>query len=155
VPRARGIKADAAGLYAAMTSLLRVYQFRDRDRSGYRRVTITQVYVLECLARRGPLTLNALAAEMRLDKSTLSRVVDTLERKRFAGRRQNSADGRSVLLAATARGLRQYHLVERDLIAENARVLARFPARSRRLLIQLILAMTDAAAQRRLDLVDE
>ena len=72
------LDADAASLYRVMTELLRVYQFRDRDRLGYHDLTITQCYVLDILVRRGPLSLNDLAAEMLLDKSTLSRVVDGL-----------------------------------------------------------------------------
>src|SRR5262245_64316313 len=117
------LERDAAALYGVMTELLRVYQFRDRDRVGYHGLTITQTYVLEILSRRGALTLNELAAEMRLDKSTLSRVVGGLERKGVVKRTSNPADGRSILLQTTASGGRRYQRVEAELVAENAQVL--------------------------------
>jgi len=111
-----------------MTELLRVYQFRDRDRIGYHGLTITQCYVLEILVRGGSLTLNELAAAMCLDKSTLSRVVDGLERKHAVKRTSNPADGRSTLIEATHSGARRYEQVEAHIVAENAKVLAGFTA---------------------------
>ena len=151
---APALEADAAALYTAMTDLLRVYQFRDRDRAGYHGLTITQCYVLEVLERRGPITLNALAEEMRLDKSTLSRVVDGLERKKSVRRMANPSDGRSALLATTAAGASRYRRVAAELIAENARVLSGFPATTRRQLIELIGRLARAARDRELEAVE-
>jgi DNA-binding MarR family transcriptional regulator len=144
------LERDAAALYAAMTELLRVYQFRDRDRLGYHDLTITQCYVLEVLVRRGAVTLNELAAEMCLDKSTLSRVVDGLERKDAVRRSANPADGRSTLIDATPAGARRYRQVEADLVAENAKVIAGFPPTVRRQLVKLIEALAGAARERQL-----
>jgi len=144
------LERDAAALYGAMTELLRVYQFRDRDRVGYHGLTITQCYVLDVLVRRGAITLNELAAEMRLDKSTLSRVVDGLERKGDVRRTANPADGRSTLIEATRAGRHRYARVEADLVAENAKVLSGFSAPVRRQLVALVAALARAAQQRQL-----
>jgi DNA-binding MarR family transcriptional regulator len=149
------LQRDAADLYGSMTEFLRVYQFRDRDRVGYHGLTITQCYVLEILIRRGALTLNELAAEMRLDKSTLSRVVGGLENKREITRTSNPADGRSILLEATPSGVRRYQRVEADIVAENAQVLAGFSPAARRQIIVLIDALVQAARERELEEVDE
>ena len=146
---------DAAELYAVMTELLRVYQFRDRDRVGYHGLTITQCYVLEILISRGPLTLNELAAALYLDKSTLSRVVVGLEKKRALQRASNPADGRSILLAVTAAGRRRYARVEADIIAENVGVLASFTPATRRQLVVLIDKLAKAAQERERVQVDE
>ncbi|MGH7470951.1 MAG: MarR family winged helix-turn-helix transcriptional regulator, partial [Longimicrobiales bacterium] len=157
-PRQAGpatLERDAAALYTVMTELLRLYQFRDRDRVGYHDLTVTQCYVLEILIRRGPLTLNELAAEMFLDKSTLSRVVGGLERKQAVKRAWNPADGRSILLEATGAGARRYARVEADIVAENARVLSGFSAASRRQLVVLIEALVRAARERELAQVTE
>ena len=75
------LSRDAARLYDALSDLIRVYQFRDRDRICCHDLSVTQCYALEALVRRGPLTMNELAARLFLDKSTASRVVDALERK--------------------------------------------------------------------------
>lgn len=148
------LERDAAALYGAMTELLRVYQFRDRDRVGYHGLTITQCYVLEILIRRGPLTLNELVGEMRLDKSTLSRVVDGLERKLAVKRASNPADGRSTLIEVTRSGTRRYERVEADIVTENAEVLSGFTPAVRRQLVSLIAALTQAARERQLTQVD-
>ena len=66
--------ADAAELYDALAALVRVYQFRDRDRICCHDVSVTQCYAMEALLKIGPCSLNALAAELYLDKSTASRV---------------------------------------------------------------------------------
>ncbi len=149
------LERDAADLYGVMTELLRVYQFRDRDRVGYHDLTITQCYVLEILIRRGPLTLNELAAEMYLDKSTLSRVVGGLEGKQAVKRTSNPDDGRSILLEVTPSGTRRYERVEADMVAENAQVLSGFSAASRRQLVVLIEALVRAARERELVIVAE
>ena len=149
------LRRDAAALYDAMTELLRFYQFRDRDKMGYHGLTITQCYVLDLLIRRGVLTLNELAAGMHLDKSTLSRVVDGLERKRAVRRTVNRADRRSTHIQATASGKRRYARVQADLVTENGNVLAEFSTSARRQLIDMISALTRAARTRRLSEVAE
>jgi MarR family transcriptional regulator, 2-MHQ and catechol-resistance regulon repressor len=149
------LDADAASLYRVMTELLRVYQFRDRDRLGYHDLTITQCYVLDILVRRGPLSLNDLAADMLLDKSTLSRVVDGLENQRAVKRTSHPADGRSTLIEVTRSGTSRYARVEADLVAENAKVLAGFTAPVRRQLVTLIAELTRAARERQFARVAE
>jgi len=149
------LERDAAALYGVMTELLRVYQFRDRDRVGYHGLTITQCYVLDILIRRGSLTLNELAAAMCLDKSTLSRVVDALERKHAVKRTSNPADGRSTLIEATRSGTRRYERVEADIVAENAKVLSGFSPPVRRQVVVLIDALARAARERQLAQVAE
>ena len=149
------LQRDAAALFAAMTELLRVYQFRDRDRVGYHGLTITQSYVMEIVIRRGRLTLNELAAAMNLDKSTLSRVVDGLEKKGAVKRTTNPADGRSTLIAATPSGKQRRQRIEADIIAENAKILSGFKPAVRRQLVVLTRALTQAARDRQLERVAE
>src|SRR3954471_23146414 len=92
---------DAADLHTAVSDLVRVYQFRDRDRICCHDVSVTQCYALEAVIRRGPITLGEVAAELYLDKSTASRVVGTLERKRYVTRSPHPTDGRAVLVKPT------------------------------------------------------
>jgi MarR family transcriptional regulator, 2-MHQ and catechol-resistance regulon repressor len=152
--RASSLTQDASALYQVMTELLRAYQFRDRDRLGYHGLTITQSYVLHILIQRGPLTLNELAAEMHLDKSTLSRMVDGLEGKQAVRRTANPADDRSTLIEATRSGTQRHERVEADIVAENAKLLSAFTAPTRRQLLVLIQLLTQAVRQRRLEPAD-
>lgn len=149
------LERDAAALYDAMTGLIRIYQFRDRDRVGYYGLTITQCYVLQLLLRRGPMTLNELVAEMHVDKSVLSRVVDGLQKKRGITRSTNPADGRSVLIEATRAGAQRYLRVENDVVAEYSTILSAFPPAARKQLISLIGALTSALEVRKMTPADE
>ena len=149
------LEHDAAALYDAMTALIRIYQFRDRDRVGYYGLTITQCYVLQLLLRRGAMTLNELAAEMHVDKSVLSRVVDGLENKRAITRAANPADGRSMLITATNAGTQRYLRAETDVVAEYSTILSAFPLSVRKQLIKLIGALTSALEVRKMTPADE
>src|SRR5690348_5129434 len=91
--RDEGLAGDTRSFYEALSELLRVYQFRDRDRICCHDVSITHCYALEALARERAMTLNDLASHLYLDKSTTSRVVDALERKGYVVRSEHPADG--------------------------------------------------------------
>ena len=76
----QALQRDAEALQSAVSSLVRIYQFRDRNRICCHDISVTQCYALEALVEQGPLRLGALAERMHLDKSTTSRVVQTLVR---------------------------------------------------------------------------
>lgn len=88
--RTRLASRDAEALYEAVNQLIRVHQFRDRDRICCYDVSVAQCYALETLVKQGPLRLQALALVMFLDKSTASRIVDSLERKGYVTRDRKS-----------------------------------------------------------------
>lgn len=142
------LEVDARGLYAALSELVRVYQFRDRDRICCHDVSVTQCYALEALVRRGPSGLNDLAAELFLDKSTASRVVATLERKGYVSRASHPEDGRAVVLDVTSAGRRLHDRIHEDLLEETKQLLADFEPEVRRATPQLLLRLARAAARR-------
>lgn len=139
---------DARALYEALSSLVRVYQFRDRDRICCHDVSVAQCYALESLIGRGPLSLNALAAELYLDKSTASRVVDALERKDYARRAVAPDDARVRLISATAAGRRLHARIEAEILAEERALLADFPPAVRRAMTELVRRLGRAAVAR-------
>jgi DNA-binding MarR family transcriptional regulator len=148
-PTATGrLDADAAALHTALTELVRVYQFRDRDRICCHDISVTQCYALEALVRRGPSGLNELAAELYLDKSTASRVVATLERKKYVTRERHPGDGRAVVLSASPAGKRLYERIRTDLVAETRQLLSDFEPEVRTGAARLILRLARAAAER-------
>jgi len=58
---------ESADFYEALQELLRIYQFRDRDRACYGTVTANECYALEAIERAGGGTrVNDLAAALRL-----------------------------------------------------------------------------------------
>jgi MarR family 2-MHQ and catechol resistance regulon transcriptional repressor len=141
-------RSAALELFEAVTALARVYQFRDRDRICCRDLTVTQWYALEVLRRVGACSLNALARELNLEKSTASRLVGELERRRYVQRRAHPGDGRSVFISATARGLRAFATVRRDLLREHARVITGLDSATQRAVGDVIRQLALATAQR-------
>ena len=142
------LETDAARLHEALSELVRVYQFRDRDRICCHDISVTQCYALEALLRRGPSGLNELAAELYLDKSTASRVVATLERKRYVSRATHPDDGRAIVLTVTPAGRRLHDRIRKDLIAEAKHLLEDFEPEVREGAARLILRLARSAAIR-------
>ncbi|HVS04041.1 MAG TPA: MarR family winged helix-turn-helix transcriptional regulator [Thermoanaerobaculia bacterium] len=142
------LRQDAAELHRVLSHLLRVFQFRDRDRICCHDISVTQCYALEGLVVDGGMTLNQLAARLYLDKSTTSRVVDALVAKGYAVRRPHPDDGRAVLVAATADGRRLHARVEGDLLAGVEGIAAQFDPDVRRAMAELLARLVQAGAER-------
>jgi MarR family transcriptional regulator, 2-MHQ and catechol-resistance regulon repressor len=147
-PSDPALERDAQALYGALSDLIRVYQFRDRDRICCHDVSVSQCYALETLVRKGGMSLNDLAAHLYLDKSTASRVVDALERKEYVTRAPHPSDRRAVVLEATATGRELYRRIEGDILAEERALLADFDPEIRRAMTQLIARLARAASER-------
>jgi MarR family transcriptional regulator, 2-MHQ and catechol-resistance regulon repressor len=142
------LRRDAAALRQALSELSRVYAFRERDRICCHDVSVTQCYALDALGGEGPLTLNELAAELYLDKSTTSRVVDALERKGYAERLENPASRRSILVGITPGGEALRRRIEADILADEMRLLEEVPPEVRRAAAELVGRLATAAASR-------
>lgn len=140
--------ADAAELYDALSALVRVYQFRDRDRICCHDVSVTQCYALEALLKVGPCTLNGLAAELYLDKSTASRVVAVLERKGYVSRTPSPDDARATRLDVTPAGRRLHERIRVDMVAEQAAMIEDIGPEVRRGAVVLLQRLTASAAAR-------
>jgi MarR family transcriptional regulator, 2-MHQ and catechol-resistance regulon repressor len=142
------LEADAQQLHRVLSELLRMFQFRDRERICCHDISVTQCYALEALVAAGGITLNELAARLYLDKSTSSRVVDSLVAKGYAERAQHPQDGRAVLLTPTAAGRRLYERIDGELLAEVRSVVAGFAPDVRRAMNDLLGRFRGAAAAR-------
>jgi DNA-binding MarR family transcriptional regulator len=140
------LEQDAAALYDALSDLIRVYQFRDRDRICCHDLSITQCYALEILTKRGGATLNDMAGDLFLDKSTASRVVSALERKGYVERRAHPEDRRAIQLDVTEAGRGLYERIRRDIIEQEKRLLSDFDPETRVSLTTLLRRLAQGAA---------
>lgn len=147
-PDHAALEADARELRRGMSELVRVYDFRDRDRICCYDVSVRQSNALDAVVDRGPLSLNELAAALYLDKSTTSRVVDGLEQKAYAERRTNPENRRSILIEATPRGKALKARIERDLLDQEMRLLQDFDPEVREAAARLVARLARAAAAR-------
>jgi MarR family transcriptional regulator, 2-MHQ and catechol-resistance regulon repressor len=142
------LERDAHDLHTALAELIRIYQFRDRERICCYDLSVTQYHALQVLAEAGPVSMNELAARLFLDKSTTSRVVDALERKEYAVRRPNPADRRALLLDPTERGAALVARIGGEILVEEKRLLGEFEPALRREMTRLITRLARAAAAR-------
>lgn len=139
---------DAADLHSALSELIRVYQFRERDKICCHDLSVTQCHALEVLVDSGPLSMNELAARLFLDKSTTSRVLDALERKDLAVREANPEDRRALRLLSTTAGAELLGRIRVGILGEEKRLLSEFEPAVRREMIRLIGRLGRAAAAR-------
>ncbi len=119
---------DAAEFHRVLTELVRVYMFRDRDRSGSHDVGVTGAHALDILVRHGGIGLSQLATELFVDKSTASRIVADLEEKGYVSRAINREDRRAVRLDVTPAGRELHQRIQADNLREAAELLRSFAA---------------------------
>ncbi len=139
---------DTRDLYAALNDLVRLYQFRDRNMICCHDISVTQCYALQSLTRGGAMTLNALASDLMLDKSTASRVVETLERKGYIRRTPHPDDARAVQITVSAKGRALCGRIERELMDEERAVIANIDPDVRRAAIGVVRDLARLAAGR-------
>jgi MarR family 2-MHQ and catechol resistance regulon transcriptional repressor len=144
----RDIERDAAALHEALSGLVRLYQFRDRDQICCFDISVPQCYGLEALVRHGPLTLGELADRLYLEKSTASRVVDALERKGYVTRAPHPGDRRALQLKVTPAGRRLVERIRASLVEEARAVLEDLSPAFRHEAARFLTRLTTAAAER-------
>ena len=139
---------DAIALQAAVSDLVRVYQFRDRDRICCHDVSVTQCHALEAIVEHGPMRLSALAERLFLDKSTTSRVVGTLVKKGYVEQRADASDRRATALHATANGKRLCKRIIDDLVEQQKALLRDLGPEVREGVVNVIRRLARAADSR-------
>ena len=139
---------DARALQAAVADLVRVYQYRDRDRICCHDISVTQCHALEMLVDHGPLRLSELTARLFLDKSTTSRVVRTLVKKGYVEQHADSTDGRATALSATRAGRNLCARIIEDLVDQQKELLADLDPGVRAGVVDVIRRLAHAADAR-------
>ena len=147
-PAATDLTRDASALEEAVAGLVRVYQFRDRDRICCHDVSVTQCHALEALVQHGPMRLSELTERLFLDKSTTSRVVQTLVKKGYVEGRPDATDGRATALHPTPRGRRLCDRITGDLVEQQKQLLQDLDPEIRKGVINVIRRLARAADSR-------
>jgi DNA-binding MarR family transcriptional regulator len=100
VSAAPSTAASAARLRAATARLTRRLR-----QSAAGELTLTQLSALGTLQSAGPIRLNELANREGISASTISKLIDVLERNAFVERSPDAGDGRASKVAITAAGI--------------------------------------------------
>ncbi|MEE8290017.1 MAG: helix-turn-helix domain-containing protein, partial [Candidatus Tectomicrobia bacterium] len=80
---AQALPQQAQQLHKAVTTLVKKYQFRDRNDICCHGISVSQCYTLQALEEYGVLTMQVLADELQLAVSTVTRIVDQLVNKQL------------------------------------------------------------------------
>jgi DNA-binding MarR family transcriptional regulator len=94
------------------------------------------------------MTLTALANDLMLDKSTTSRVAETLERKGYVHRAAHPRDARAMNIEMTAKGRKLCSCIEDELLAEEKAIMAKLDPAVRRAAIGVVRDLAGLAAAR-------
>ena len=122
---------QAGQLDRLLTALIKRYQFRDRNTICCEDVTVSQCYALKSLGEHGSLPMTRLSELMCLSISSLTRLVDQLERKRYVTRRRLPADRRIRCVELTPAGKGVLRRIEGMIRRSERDVLARMPRADR------------------------
>ena len=95
----------------SFTRLARFFNQLMREQLMCGPVTVQQCYTLEALMD-GPLSMKGLAAEVALHQSTLTRVVEKLEKQHLVQRTRKSDNQRSVEVRLTEAGKQTYAFLD-------------------------------------------
>jgi DNA-binding MarR family transcriptional regulator len=108
VTRRRGSSAPPAGdvdrIIQGLRRIVKELHRYSQDVHAAYDLTGPQLWALKTLARSGPLTIGALATALAVHQSSLSVLIDRLEKRGLLARARRPPDRRVVHLALTARG---------------------------------------------------
>lgn len=110
-------------------------------------VTLAQYRALIEIASRGPLRAADLAAALRVDRSTATRMCDRLLRKGLVSRRRLADDRRGVRISLTPAGRELVAEVTRRRRAEIGQIVERMPAADRLRVAQALHTFAAAAGE--------
>jgi DNA-binding MarR family transcriptional regulator len=88
-------------------------------------MTLSQCFILTELGRGGPITLADLGRRLGLDKSWMSRAVDSMVRQGLLKKSPGQDDRRTILVSLSAGGKKRYAELNQILDSQAERVLSR------------------------------
>jgi DNA-binding MarR family transcriptional regulator len=108
-------------------------------------MSITEAHAIGTLHDEGPVTQSRLAASLRLEKSTVSRLVDQLEKAGVVRRTAHPTDRRSVMVELTPTGRRRAERLDRARHELFTQLVAGLAATERRQIVQALAALEEAS----------
>lgn len=101
------MRDPTADFQEQMIALIRAFGLHQGDRTPCgKQVSVAEAHALLELSHHGPLVQRDLADWLRLEKSTVSRLVAQLEQRGWLARTRSATDKRALLLSLTPDGRR-------------------------------------------------
>jgi DNA-binding MarR family transcriptional regulator len=132
-------------LQEQMIALIRAFGLHRPDQTPCGQpIAVAEAHALMELARAEPLSQNDLVARLRLEKSTVSRLVHQMEQRGWIKRTRSPLDGRMAQIHLTDAG----RTLTRDLAearrAKFARILAAIPEEQRATVLESLTILVEA-----------
>jgi DNA-binding MarR family transcriptional regulator len=128
-----------------MIALVRAFGLHQGDRTLCGKpVSVAEAHALLELSRHAPLVQRDLAAWLRLEKSTVSRLVAQLEQRGWLLRERSAADKRELLLSLTPDGQRIAAELAEARRARFERLLAAIPEERRETVTRALATLVEA-----------
>ena len=141
------VTAAAERMHELTKELSRRYQFRDRSAICCHGLSVTQCYALDALAEPGELSVSTLGARLFLAVSTVTRILDQLERKALIARRRGRGDRRVVRVSITPKGRALLARIRTDLIATQRALLVPFARAEREAVLKMLEGLVEAVTR--------
>ena len=110
-------------------------------------VSIGEAHALLEIAREPGMTQNGLAARLRLEKSTVSRLAGLLERRGWIRRLRDERDARCVRLHLTRRGISANANIAESRRAKFDRLFGAIPAARRDAVVESLALLLEVARE--------
>ncbi len=130
-----------------LREVARLYTRAQRVVADCCNTTNTQCHILTELGRSGPVPMGELGTRLLLEKSWISRAVDSLAERGLVTREPNPADARSWLVTLTAAGRQRVKALNQTLDGHAEQLLADLPARERQQVNQALLLLLKVLRQ--------
>ncbi|MDO9508914.1 MAG: MarR family transcriptional regulator [Thermovirgaceae bacterium] len=137
-------REQAIGLREATRELVRSLSLLDKDRASCCGVTLSQCHAIVGIGGVGRIAPSVLAELLRLDRSTVTRVVDSLVAQGFVLREQEPADRRSIVLGLTEKGQEFFVSTEKAMEEFYESILKKIPSHERSVLTSGVRAIAKA-----------
>jgi len=133
-------------LQERMVALIRAFGLhKPEETTCGKPVSVAEAHALMELAREdGPLVQKELAARLRLEKSTVSRLVGMLEERGWVGRCRSPKDGRALEVSLTEAGRKAAAEIAGARRAKFARVLEAIPEGERASVLEAMKTLEEA-----------
>jgi len=130
-----------------LREVARLYTRAQRVVADCCNTTSTQCHILTELGRSGPMAMGELGARLLLEKSWISRAVDTLVARELVSKDANPADARSWIVSLTAAGKRRVKDLNATLDGHAEQLLGTLSDRDRSEVQRALLVLLKALRQ--------
>lgn len=106
---------------------VRIFQMFERAQIKVHGFTHSQCYILLEVFKHGPLTINEISGKMKLEISTITRIMDNLVRDQLMMRQRSSMDKRIVHAVLTEQGKQEAQKLQESITTYYQNVISNLP----------------------------